>query len=288
MPVLQSQENPYARAFWNWWPDLYKDLKVFRMTGGEPLMDINTYKVLDYVIENPKRDLKISVTSNMSSKPELIEKFISRVKTISDSRYADRFTLFVSCDSVGSKAEYIRHGLNYDYFIDNVDKFLTEVQTGIVSFIITMNNLSGSGLKELLQKILELRKKHSHFAQRVWFDTPMLRFPTWQSLQILPQSHQINIIEAMDWMKENPMIMATTQSRLHGFHDYEVARLQRVLDWMKLGVSDAQQLKKEQANFYRFFSEHDNRRKTNFLKTFPEMTEFWEHCKEVNRDHFSS
>lgn len=288
MPALQSEKNPYAEAFWKWWPQLYRDLKVFRMTGGEPLMDINTYKVLDYVIENPKRDLKISVTSNLSSKPELIEKFISKVKKISDARYADRFTVFVSCDSVGAQAEYIRHGLDYEYFMQNVDRFLTEVQTGVVSFIVTMNNLSGPGLKALMQKILELRKKHSRYFQRVWFDTPMLRYPSWQSLQILPASFQDHLVDTMSWMRENPMIMATTQSRLHGFHDYEIVRLQRVLDWMKLGVSDAEQLKKDRANFYRFFSEHDERRQTDFLKTFPEMSEFWKTCSEVNRVHFSS
>jgi organic radical activating enzyme len=288
MPSLQSENNPYAEAFWKWWPDLYKDLKVFRMTGGEPLMDTNTYKVLDYVLENPKPDLKLSVTSNMCTKPELIQKFISRVKKISNSNCADRFTLFVSCDSVGSQAEYIRNGLDYHYFIKNVDMFLTEVQTGIVSFIITMNNLSGPGLKELLQKILQLRKKHSRLFQRVWFDTPLLRFPSWQSLQILPPSHQQNLIEAMAWMNENPMLVATTESKLHGFHDYEVARIQRVLDWMKLGISNEVQLRQERANFYRFFSEHDSRRNTNFLQTFPEMSEFWNHCKQLNQEHFGT
>ena len=25
-------------AFWEWWPDLYKDLHTFRITGGEPLL----------------------------------------------------------------------------------------------------------------------------------------------------------------------------------------------------------------------------------------------------------
>lgn len=288
MPVLQSEENPYADAFWKWWPQLYRDLKVFRMTGGEPLMDINTYKVLDYILQNPKRDLKVSITSNFSSKSEQIEKFISKVKKISDARYAERFNLFVSCDSVGAQAEYIRNGLKYDYFISNVDKFLTEVQTGVVSFIVTMNNLSGQGLLPLMQKILELRKKHSRYFQRVWFDTPMLRFPSWQSLQILPATYQKYLTDTMGWMKENPMIMATTQSRLHGFHDYEVARLQRVLDWMRLGVLDAEQLKKDRANFYRFFLEHDKRRNTNFTETFPEMAEFWNQCMTLNREYFQS
>jgi hypothetical protein len=32
-------------------------------------------------------------------------------------------------------------------------------------------------------------------------------------------------------------------------------------------------------NFYAWFSEHDRRRNTNLIKTFPEMQSFWELCK---------
>ena len=77
--------------------------------------------------------------------------------------------------------------------------------------------------------------------------------------------------------------MQTTQSRLHGFHDYEVARLQRVLDWMKLGVADADSLQQEKINFYRFFSEHDRRRNTQFLTTFPELHSFWKNCEQLSQ-----
>jgi hypothetical protein len=34
-------------------------------------------------------------------------------------------------------------------------------------------------------------------------------------------------------------------------------------------------------NFYAFFNEHDRRRQTNFLNTFPEMEEFWMECKNA-------
>ena len=73
---LSQAENPYVTAFWKWWPEMYKSLEVFRMTGGEPLMDSNTFKVLDYVYENPNAWLEMSVTSNMCPpKPVLMDKF---------------------------------------------------------------------------------------------------------------------------------------------------------------------------------------------------------------------
>jgi len=53
-PIPVREDNPYVDAFWAWWPTLYPELEHFRMTGGEPLKDKNTYRVFDYVLANPK------------------------------------------------------------------------------------------------------------------------------------------------------------------------------------------------------------------------------------------
>jgi hypothetical protein len=42
---------------------------------------------------------------------------------------------------------------------------------------------------------------------------------------------------------------------------------------------DKEYLDRNKADFYRFFAEHDRRRGTDFLKTFPEMSAWWAECK---------
>ena len=42
---------------------------------------------------------------------------------------------------------------------------------------------------------------------------------------------------------------------------------------------DKEYVKMQQANFYRFFNEHDQRRNTGFIRTFPEMYDFWKQCE---------
>ena len=82
---IAQDENPYVNAFWKWWPELYKNLEVFRMTGGEPLMDSNTFKVLDYVYENPNAWLEMSLTSNMCPpKPILMDMLISKLQKMEE------------------------------------------------------------------------------------------------------------------------------------------------------------------------------------------------------------
>jgi hypothetical protein len=63
-----------------------------------------------------------------------------------------------------------------------------------------MNNLSVTGLPHLFAGILGLRKIYSKTYQRIWFDTPVLRQPAWQSLQLLPESYVDQLEQLWAWM----------------------------------------------------------------------------------------
>jgi len=121
---------------------------------------------------------------------------------------------------------------------------------------------------------LELRRKHSTTYQRVWFDTPVLRQPTWQSLQILPESYALKLEEVKAYMLDH---MEDPRYPHQGFKDYEVARLDRNIAWMR--SAQAKDHSQDRADFYRFFQEHDRRRGTDFLQTFSEMKSWWKECK---------
>ena len=273
-PIPVKDGNPYVEAFWAWWPTLYPELEHFRMTGGEPLMDKNTYRVFDYVIANPSKKLHLNVTSNFSVEQSLFDKYLSAVQTICDGRI-EHFMQYVSLDGWGTQAEYMRHGLDFDLVWSRVDQYLAQVPGyNSLTFIITMNNLGVSSLKQLLEGILELRRKHSSTYQRVWFDTPVLREPAWQSLQILPESYVQRLEAVRDWMNKN---LSTEADPFNGFKDYEVARLDRDIAWMRSAQSQDHSVAR--ADFYRFFNEHDRRRGTDFLKTFPEMRSWWAECE---------
>jgi organic radical activating enzyme len=278
-PIPVREANPYVEAFWAWWPTLYPELEHFRMTGGEPLMDKNTYRVFDYVLENPSPKLHLNVTSNFSVEDSLFEKYLGYVKQLCTPDI-EHFMQYVSLDSGrGAQAEYIRHGMSADRVVRNVDRFLTEVPSrNSLTFIITMNNLAVTGFQDYMEWILRLRKTHSTTYQRVWFDTPVLREPVWQSLQLLPESYAMQLEKSRDFMLAN---MTTESNPLHGFKDYEVQRLERDIAWMRSG--QGQDHSQAKADFHRFFAEHDRRRGTDFKKTFPEMATWWHECEYYAR-----
>ena len=272
--IPNREHNPYLEAFWQWWPNLYLQLKHFRMTGGEPLMDKNTFRVFDYVLANHKTDLHLNVTSNFSVEPQIFDNYMNYVKQLCEGEKIEHFMQYVSVDSWGKQAEYIRPGLSFDRLKTNVERFLTEIPyRNSLTFIITMNNLVVPGIQELLNWILELRDKHSTTYQRVWFDTPLLRSPSWQSLQILPTAYSWKLEQIKLWMEEK--IIVEEQYRYCGFKDYEIQRMNRVIAMMKQ-QNTSTQLK---TDFYRFFNEHDRRHGFKFIDIFPEMTPFWDECK---------
>jgi organic radical activating enzyme len=273
--VIPAREhNPYVEAFWQWWPTLYPQLRHFRMTGGEPLLDRNTYRVFDYVLATPKPDLHLNVTSNFSVDEKSWQKYLGYTKQLCNTNI-EHFMQYVSIDSgYIAHAEYIRHGLDAALCLRRSAQWLDEIPgRNSLTFIITMNNLSVLGLQKLLELILDMRQQFSSTYQRVWFDTPVLRQPAWQSLQLLPESYAAVLDQTADWMEEN---LETADAPFRGFKDYEVQRLRRDIAWMRSG--QAQDHSAAKADFYRFFSEHDRRRGTNFLSAFPNMKSWWEEC----------
>jgi hypothetical protein len=183
---------------------------------------------------------------------------------------------YVSVDTWGTQAKYIREGLDFDLLWKRVHQYLEEVPNySSITFIITMNNLSVSNLDKLMEGILELRKTYSKDFQRVWFDTPVLTTPSWQSMQLLPEPYVMKLNSIRSWMERN---LETEDDLYHGFKDYEVKRLERDINWMQEPLGD-EYVNNQKADFYKFFNESDKRHGTDFLETFPEMHEWWSECE---------
>jgi hypothetical protein len=270
-----SPDNPYLLAFWEWFPTVYPTLNTFRMTGGEPLMDKSTFRVFDYVKRNPKPDLHLSITSNCCPPGRQWSKFMSSLKDITKEGTIDHFLLYCSLDSWGPQAEYIRNGMNFDTLYHNVCEYLEKGNKHSLTFIITFNSLSYFGFTEYVKNILALRKKYNTERNLIWFDIPQLEFPEYLNPKINPE-FIFHLEEAKEFMLEN---QRTTLGVFDGFYDFEVSKVQRLIDWIKgSGNFDIIKAKK---NFYLFFKDYDRRNNTKFLEHFPEMKDFWKSCRDL-------
>ena len=274
--IDNGPDNPYLKAFWEWMPVIYSKLQTFRMTGGEPLMDKNTFKMFDYVYEHPHPALNLSITSNCCPPGNQWSKFMISLKKITEKSAIDHFMLFCSLDSWGKQAEYIRPGMDFDLLYQNVTDFLANGDKHSLTFIITFNVLSYSGFVEYIKNIHKLRNQYSKGRQLIWFDIPQLQDPDFLNSKLLPE-----MVTELENAKE--YMLANTEGLFNhhkGFKDFEVSKVQRLIDWIKQESNFDKN--KSMKNFYLFFTEQDKRRNTSFVNTFPKLENFWKECKDKN------
>ena len=282
-PIHRDDPNPYVDAFWLWWPELYKSLEVFRITGGEPLLSKHTWRVFDYIIENPRPDLDLAVNTNLSVSQKIIEKLVEYSNKLKGK--VKSFEIYTSCEATGEQAEYIRYGLNYEQFMKNVEYVLGNTPDEIrVNFMVTTNLLSVTTFEAFLQKIWDLRVKFPSLPDsngRHLDRTPMmvsyLRWPN--HLSITNLSNDLKVKYAAKWKEF--VTERTFEKKLHPiaciFHE-EVDQVIRLCDFM-LNVDP--DLEKNMKDFYLYHCEYDKRRNVNFVKTFPELESFFNDCKKV-------
>ena len=286
VPIPYKDENPYVEAFWKWWPELYRDLHTFRITGGEPMLAKDTWKVLDYIIDepNPNKDLNFAINSNLGLEDNMIDKLIGKINKIEDEDRVNEFIIFTSVDTWGEQAEYIRNGLEFNRIWDNMNKILEKCPRVNLTIMSTYNALSVPNYHKLVEGVYGLKEKYGsndrYWNSAVFLDSSYLRFPSHQTVQVLPEKWTKNIFEQAQLA--DYLAVPLFENKFIGYSDIEVQKIKRIWDWrMATWEQKEEQVKRQRYDFGKFFQEHDKRRGTDFCKTFPELEEFYNDCLEI-------
>lgn len=273
MPLKVAQkDNPYIDAFWRWWPEIYDNLEVFRMTGGEPLMDSNTFKVLDYIYENPNAWLELSITTNLNPPKEALwDKFLNKMQQLEEiqiwesPRYnpgsgnhwyvnmaVKHTALFVSVDAVNEQAEYLRTGLDFINLKKKSEEFLNKTLNTTITYINTFNVMSMESFTDYLKFILDMRSKFSRDSQGTKYIEIYDQYNDHPDYEVHPRQRiwfDIPLLRYPDWMCINLLddswnyvfeeaiefMEAHLLENDHdfvGFYDFEIDKVKRNLEWM--------------------------------------------------------
>ena len=258
-----TDSNPYVDAFFKWWEaDLNKTLTHLRLTGGEPLMSQHTWKLLDWFkTNNSKKDLYFAINTNLMAKDDLIDRLIVSVQELSN------FHIYTSNETVGSSAEYLRDGLNWNVWQHNVHKILKSGVTKGLHSMCTINAASVVGLTDYLNWCVEIKKEYG--IDSFYFTLNILRFPNFQSCLTLPQTIRNTVADDLkSWLA------TVDHSLLNAMEISHVERLiQFLVDAGNQHSNDASQMNKD---FRQFYSQYDLRRNKDFAKTFPYLKEWYD------------
>ena len=278
--IYEEDENPYVEAWWRWWPEVRKTLTILRITGGEPLLQQSTWKLLDDLEVNPLPNLELNINSNMGVKPVLVRRLTQKVNNLVAQGKIKDFKLFTSMDTWGKPAEYIRTGLDTQIWEENLNTYLTETNLP-VTFMITFNILTVTNFQKLLEKILEWRTKYNGYNQNKWqrirFDTPFLKEPLQYDMNILPKEEFMPYMNShLQYIKDNMDDKDRTK-----FSELEYEKFKRVVRYMETTQYSDEKIREGRRDFYNWFTEYDRRRGTNFCETFPDLNKFYEDCNEL-------
>ena len=278
--IYEEETNPYVAAWWEWWPEVSKTLTILRITGGEPLLQKSTWRLLDDLEVNPLPNLELNINTNFGVKPIMVERLVDKVNNLLAIGAIKDFKIFTSIDTWGAPAEYIRTGLDLTVWEQNLDTYLTKTKLP-VTFMMTFNILTVTNFQSLLEKVLEWREKYNGLDQNKWqrirFDTPYLKEPLQYDMNLLPKE------DFMPFMKNhlNFILDNLDDKNRTKFSELEYEKFLRVVKYMETTMYTQERLLEGKRDFFNWFTEYDARRGTDFIKTFPEMAGFYWSCMNV-------
>jgi len=273
MPYKNREHNPYVEAFWKWFPDALPHLKVLRITGGEPTMSKDTWKLLDYLTENPRKGLDISINTNGCVEDKLIDKLILKVNQLAE--VGVKVDVYTSLESTGAQAEYARDGLDYIKWLDNVDKILKETKSS-VAIMTTVNILSLPTFIDFIMTVIDFRKTYntSFEVNRIPLSVNIMHWPPHLQCTLLDKEERIPYAETIEKFCET-WLKYYRKDKFARIYLEEFDQIQRLCDYLRTTESATE----HRADFVRYIHAYDKRRNKNFVETFPQ---YITHLEEWN------
>jgi organic radical activating enzyme len=260
-------DNPYVNAFLEWWPELSQTLEEIRITGGEPSQSHNFWAFMETMKKHPSPNLRLAINSNLGLNQATLERLVNITHEID----VKEFDIYTSCEAYGEQAEYIRDGLNYDLWRENLVKVIENANIRQVVIMMTINSLCLFSITEFLDDMLKLKKQYGTHKPIVDFN--ILRWPSFMSPLTLPDDikYELHGKLSMWWRKhkKNPLI-----------NMHEGAQIERLIDYIEVvnrGHNTTElDMEMQFHDFKSFYTQYDIRRNKNFQATFPEIADWYD------------
>ena len=221
-----------------------------------------TWKLIEWFKTNKgKSTTRLAINSNLGTEVD-----IDRLLAAIDGVEVD---LYTSNESMSSQAEYIRDGLVFDDWANNVERLLDSGKFRGLHVMATINALCLDTLDSFLEMVYNWKLEYGK--DSINFSLNILRFPSFQSPLILPDTirtqYRTRLSEFYKTHKDTGV--------LHGF---EIDQLKRLIDYLDVVITphaNAMEQPILQRDFKNFFTQYDQRRGKNFTKTFPALADWY-------------
>lgn len=266
-----NEDNPYVEAFFKWWPELSKELEELRITGGEATMSHNFWKLCEQIKQQDLPHMRFAANSNLGMKRELLDDLVKFTK---EARIKD-FDLYTSNEAYGKQAEYIRDGLDYQQWRDNLVYFIENAKFRSVIIMMTITSVSLFSITEFMDDMITLKKKYGH--NKPMLDLNILRWPSFMSPLAFPDHIKEHCRKnLLDWFTVNKVHLTEGES----------AQVQRLIDYIEVVVSPHHRASDDKEVLHHdiksFYQQYDLRRNKD-VNVFPAIFTDWLKTIEIDK-----
>ena len=252
---IKNEDNPYIEAFFKWFHGSLKtNLQELRITGGEPTRSPWFWKLLN---ECENTNFDFAVNSN------LIMDVVKLNQLIDASKKFKKFDLYTSGEGYGAHAEFIRWGLDYSLWRNNLIRFANEGQYNMIHVMMTISALSIWSITEFMTDMLELRKQFG--GHQFHMSLNLVRFPSFQNLNVLPE----------DLKQEQADKIETWLSTAVGLSFSETNQIERIITYLRnvnRSQEDTDSQENKEHDLKSFTQQYADRKNIELSSIFP--TEF--------------
>lgn len=248
-----------------WSKGLGKQERVnFSLLGGEPFFTEHMYKFIENFIVNindTKREeqvVTLNITTSLNWTDKKYNEFIELVKRTPNIIY----NFQISGESLHKQLEYIRWGLTFDRYDQNLDRFYRDCNiydNMIVGYGCAHNSLSFPYFKSFLEYIEEKTIKHD-YKREVYMHTNWVDYPNPMAVSMIDPKH----VNRVDEMIEFYDTMTTNINPRKKYRE----TLKTLRDLVASNVTDNQKIEA-----YEFFKPMAERRNISYMDVFPHFNE---------------
>tara|TARA_R110000868_G_scaffold367474_1_gene630458 strand:- start:8347 stop:9630 length:1284 start_codon:yes stop_codon:yes gene_type:complete len=254
--IYGHKEKAYQgldKSFWNDALELIENVKHAYFAGGEPLMTLEHYKMLDVWIAAKNTDLRISYTTNFTQ---------TKLGKLNIFDYWQQFTnvsVGASLDDNWERAEYLRKGTVWTNIVKNRKEMIAQCPD--TEFFLS----STIGMYNIL---------HFPDFHREWIEEGLvapdklnltiLTHPTRMSSTVLPEEYKKQVEEK--WIAHAEYLERTCKSK-YGWSEYNTQNITTLLKYMRSEDNCTALIDEFHSNTVHM----DNIRKIDAYKVYPEL-----------------
>ena len=189
-------------------------------------------------------------------------------KLITASNKFKKFDIYTSAECMGKNQEFVRDGFEWNIWTKNMFKLQDSNFNGKVNIMMTISALSIWTVAEFLEMIVEWRKKINQ-KEQFYMSVNILRFPSFQSVNIIDQSIKEELADKIETVLEK------SREIMIGWEANQFERLIKYLRNVERSYEDQDKLEDKRKDFKNFINQYASRRKKSLDKYLPTKAKLW-------------